>query len=365
MDKLLSDVFSVFETGDSAAGFQPITAGHINHTYAVYVLGEESPKYILQKINTDIFKKPDELIANIKGVCAHIRRKVTERGGDPMREALTLIPTKDGHDYYHDAQKGCWRLYYFISDSEAHQCADRPGLLYSAAEAFGNFQKLLSDYPADTLYETIPNFHNTISRYADFMQAVREDAAGRASECAYEIDEIGKHEKYAHIIVDALAAGEIPLRVTHNDTKLNNIMIDNKTGKGLCVIDLDTVMPGSLLYDFGDSIRFAACNSAEDEPDLSKVFLRLDLFEEYTAGFLAGVGENITKKEIELLPISALILTYELVLRFLGDYLNGDVYFQVHRDKHNLERARAQLRLTLDMESKLSDMAKIVAKYVK
>ena len=364
MDKLLSDV-SVFETGDSAAGFQPITAGHINHTYAVYVSGEESPKYILQKINTDIFKKPDELIANIKGVCAHIRRKVTERGGDPMREALTLIPTKDGHDYYHDAQKGCWRLYDFISDSEAHQCADRPGLLYSAAEAFGNFQKLLSDYPADTLYETIPNFHNTVSRYADFMQAVREDAAGRASECAYEIDEIGKHEKYAHIIVDALAAGEIPLRVTHNDTKLNNIMIDNKTGKGLCVIDLDTVMPGSLLYDFGDSIRFAACNSAEDEPDLSKVFLRLDLFEEYTAGFLAGVGENITKKEIELLPMSALILTYELVLRFLGDYLNGDVYFQVHRDKHNLERARAQLRLTLDMESKLSDMAKIVAKYVK
>ena len=142
-------------------------------------------------------------------------------------------------------------------------------------------------------------------------------------------------------------------------------MIDNKTGKGLCVIDLDTVMPGSLLYDFGDSIRFAACNSAEDEPELSKVFLRLDLFEEYTAGFLAGVGENITKKEIELLPMSALILTYELVLRFLGDYLNGDVYFQVHRDKHNLERARAQLRLTLDMENKLPDMAKIVAKYVK
>lgn len=363
MDTLLFDVFSVFDTHDTASDFQPIIAGHINHTYAVFVFGEEKPKYILQKINTDIFKNPDQLISNIKGVCAHIRNKVIERGGDPLRETLTLIPTKDGRDYYHHSEHGCWRLYYFISDSEAHQSADRPGLLYNAAEAFGNFQNLLSDYPANSLYETIPNFHNTVSRYADFMQAVKENRAGRVSECTAEIEEIKKHEKYAHIIVDALACGEIPLRVTHNDTKLNNIMIDNKTGKGLCVIDLDTVMPGSLLYDFGDSIRFAACNSAEDEPDLSKVYLRLDLFEEYTAGFLAGIGKNITEKELELLPVSAFILTYELVLRFLGDYLNGDIYFQVHRNKHNLERARAQLKLALDMETKLSDMAKIVAKH--
>lgn len=365
MDTVLFNVFSLFDADQTNPQFAAITAGHINHTYAVCVNNEKNPKYVLQKINTSIFQKPDELIANIKGVCSHIRRKVSERGGDPMRESLTLIPTKSGEDYLNSPELGCWRLYYFITDSEAHQSADIPGLLYHAAEAFGNFQKLLSDYPAEKLYETIPNFHNTVSRYADFMQAVAEDKAGRVCECSAEIEEIKKHEKYAHIIVDALNAGEIPLRVTHNDTKLNNIMIDNQTHKGLCVIDLDTVMPGSLLYDFGDSIRFAACNSAEDEPDLSKVYLRLDLFEEYTAGFLSGVGDGITAKEIELLPMSAFILTYELVLRFLGDYLNGDTYFQVHREKHNLERARAQLKLALDMEQKLSDMAKIVSKYTK
>ena len=197
------------------------------------------------------------------------------------------------------------------------------------------------------------------------MTALENDVAGRACECAYEIEEIKKREPLAHVVVDALANGEIPLRVTHNDTKLNNVMIDDNTNKGVCVIDLDTVMPGSLLYDFGDSIRFAACNSAEDEEDLSKVYHRLDLFEEYVSGFLKGVGSNITEKEIELLPFSAFLLTYELVLRFLGDYLNGDVYFQTRRDKHNLIRARAQLKLALDTESKLGEMAEIVKKYVK
>ena len=365
MEKIFYDVFAFFATEDKATKFEPITAGHINHTYAVFVNGEESPKYVMQKINTNIFKNPVGLIANIKGVCSHVKKKVEERGGDVMREVLTLIPTKDGADFLLDENLGAWRLYYFITDATAHQSACRPGLLRSAAEAFGLYQNLLSDYPAETLFETIPNFHNTVSRYNDFMQAVNADAFDRVKECAEDIEVIKVHEPFAHIIVDAIANGEIPLRVTHNDTKLNNIMIDNNTDKGICVIDLDTVMPGSLLYDFGDSIRFAACNSAEDETDLSKVFLRLDLFEEYTEGFLDGVGKNITAKEIELLPMSAFILTYELVLRFLGDYLNGDVYFQTHRNKHNLERARTQLKLALDMETKLDAMAEIVKKYAK
>ncbi len=363
-DSILSMVFSKFATGAELDRFEPITAGHINRTYAVFVKGEEKPKYVLQKINTSIFKDPFGLIENIKGVCAHVRKKVEERGGDPMRETLILIPTVDGKDFLH-CEDGSFRLYFFIQDATAHQSANKPGLLQNAAEAFGTYQNLLSDYPAETLHETIPNFHNTVSRYADFMQAVNENKAGRLAECEADLEVIKTHEPYAHIIVDALANGEIPLRVTHNDTKLNNIMIDDVTGKGICVIDLDTVMPGSLLYDFGDSIRFAACNSAEDETDLSKVYLRLDLFEEYTKGFLAGVGKNITAKEIELLPMSAFILTYELVLRFLGDYLNGDTYFQVHRDKHNLERARTQLTLALDIEKKLPEMAEIVKKYVK
>ena len=359
------DIFAQFSPTETATKCEPITAGLINHTYAVFVENEETPKYVLQKINTNIFKDPDGLIENIKGVCEHIRAKVAANGGDINREVLTLIPTKEGNHYLHDEEIGAWRLYNFITDATAHQSASKPGILASAAEAFGTYQKLLSDYPAETLHETIPNFHNTVSRYNDFMAALENDVAGRACECAYEIEEIKKHEPLAHVVVDALANGEIPLRVTHNDTKLNNVMIDNKTNKGICVIDLDTVMSGSLLYDFGDSIRFAACNSAEDEEDLSKVYHRLDLFEEYVSGFLKGVGNNITEKEIELLPFSAFLLTYELVLRFLGDYLNGDVYFQTRRDKHNLIRARAQLKLALDIESKLDEMAAIVKKYTK
>lgn len=361
----LDEIFSQFDTPAKSSRFVAIKEGLINSTYAVYADGADRPQYLLQKINTNVFKKPDELIANIKGVCSHLRKKIVAEGGDPMRETLTLIPLKNGKDYLNNAAQGAWRLYYYITDCSAHQSADTDGLLGRVAEAFGHFQNMLADYPAETLYETIPNFHNTFSRYADFMEAVRKDAFGRVAECKKEIDLIRSHQVYAPIIVDALACGEIPLRVTHNDTKLNNIMIDDNTGKGVCVIDLDTVMPGSLLYDFGDSIRFAACNSAEDEPDLSKVYLRLDLFEEYTAGFFQGIGDNITEKEIELLPMSAFILTYELVLRFLGDYLNGDVYFRVTRDRHNLERARAQLKLALDIEEKLPQMKEIVAKYAK
>ena len=366
METNLFDIFAQFAPTETATKCEPITAGLINHTYAVFVENEEKPKYVLQKINTNIFKDSDGLIENIKGVCEHVRAKVIANGGDVNREVLTLIPTKDGKSYLKNEEVGAWRLYNFITDATAHQsAAGKPGILASAAEAFGTYQKLLSDYPAETLHETIPNFHNTVSRYNDFMTALENDVAGRACECAYEIEEIKKHAHLASVVVDALANGEIPLRVTHNDTKLNNVMIDDNTNKGICVIDLDTVMPGSLLYDFGDSIRFAACNSAEDEEDLSKVYHRLDLFEEYVSGFLKGVGENITAKEIELLPFSAFLLTYELVLRFLGDYLNGDVYFQTRRDKHNLIRARAQLKLALDTESKLDEMAAIVKKYTK
>lgn len=349
-----------FELDGKPTFIRPITDGHINNTYYVewkYSNGT-TDLFVLQQINTAIFKDTEKLTENILGVCGHIKKKIAAAGGDTSREVLSLIPCKNGGYLYN----GNWRMYNFVKNSTAHQSADAPGLLYNAAKAFGNFQRQLSDYPAETLFETIPNFHNTVSRYNDFMQAVNSDTAGRAAECADEIKRIVSYEKYAHIIVDALASGAIPLRVTHNDTKLNNIMMDNKTNEGVCVIDLDTVMPGSLLYDFGDSIRFAACNSAEDEPDLSKVFLRLDLFEEYTRGFLCGVGDGITENEVDLLPMSAFILTYELVLRFLGDYLNGDTYFKTAYEKHNLVRARAQLKLADDMMAKINDMKKIVKK---
>ena len=343
-EKLL-EISADFDVDGKAVGFTQLTDGHINNTFAVDWVHSDGTddKYLLQQINTNVFKKVDELISNINGVCKHIRGKVAAAGGDTSREALTLIKCKNG-GYLQD---GCWRMYNFIKGASAHQSADAPGLLFNAAKAFGKFQRQLADYPADTLYETIPNFHNTVSRYADFMTAVSNDAAGRVKECEKEIETIKKYEKYTHIIVDGIADGTIPLRVTHNDTKLNNVMMDDKTNEGVCVIDLDTVMPGSLLYDFGDSIRFAACNSAEDEPDLSKVYLR-------------GVGDGITENEKALLPMSSFILTYELVLRFLGDYLNGDTYFKIGYPTHNLVRARAQLKLAEDMIGKLDDMKKIV-----
>ncbi len=360
-EERIHEICTHFDIDGEATGFNTLKDGHINNTYAVSWKHSDgtNDEFVLQQINTVVFKDVKALTNNILGVCEHIKKKIEAVGGDTKREVLTLIPCRDGGHIY----DGCWRMYNFVKGATAHQSADAPGLLYNAAKTFGIFQRRLADYPAETLSETIPNFHNTVSRYNDFMQAVCEDKAGRVKDCQDEIERIKAYEKYAHIIVDGIADGSIPLRVTHNDTKLNNIMMDNKTNEGVCVIDLDTVMPGSLLYDFGDSIRFAANNGAEDDPDLSNVYLRLDLFEEYTKGFLCGVGDGITAKEKELLPMSAFILTYELVLRFLGDYLNGDVYFKTEYPTHNLIRARAQLKLADDMMAHMDDMKKIVSNF--
>ena len=240
-------------------------------------------------------------------------------------------------------------MYNFVKNATAHQSADAPGLLYNAAKAFGTFQRQLADYPAETLSETIPNFHNTVSRYADFMQAVGDDKAGRVKNCLGEIERIKAYEKYAHIIVDGIADGSIPLRVTHNDTKLNNIMMDDKTNEGVCVIDLDTVMPGSLLYDFGDSIRFGCNSGAEDEPDLNRVHFRFDLYETYLAGYLSAVGDGITETERRYLAMGAILMTYECGMRFLTDYLEGDVYFRTTRPGQNLDRAHTQFRMVDEM----------------
>lgn len=241
---------------------------------------------------------------------------------------------------------------------------DRPVLFTNAAKAFGHFQKLLADYPADTLHETIAGFHNTVDRYALFEKAVAEDKAGRAALVEKEIQFFLDRKADGTVVVDAIAKGQLPLRVTHNDTKLNNIMMDNETDEGICVIDLDTVMPGSVLYDFGDSIRFGASTADEDEQDLSLVSMDLELFEAYTAGFLSEAGSSLTAEEIRLLPFSAKLLTLECGMRFLTDYLNGDTYFRIHREHHNLDRCRTQMKLVADMEHKMEDMHKIVEKYV-
>ena len=282
------------------------------------------------------------------------------------RGTLNFIQSDNGKYCYHDhTNHGFWRVYHYVSGAKAYDSADKPGLLFGAAKAFGKFQRQLEDFPAETLFETIPNFHHTVKRYEAFEAAVDADVIGRAASVKDEIEALRRLRSYASIIVDGLADGSIPTRVTHNDTKLNNILFDEQTDKPICVIDLDTIMPGSLLYDFGDAIRFAANNTVEDDTDLDRVYLRMDRYEEYVSGFLAGVKDTITERELALLPESALIMTYEVALRFMTDYLDGDLYFKIHYPDQNLVRARDQLRLSEDIASKLDEMRAVAEKYVK
>ncbi len=251
-----------------------------------------------------------------------------------------------------------------MEGADSLDVVERPEEFYESALAFGRFQKLLADYPAESLHETIPNFHNTIDRVEKFQKAVEADVMKRAADVREEIRFVLDREADCHILCDMLAAGEIPLRVTHNDTKLNNIMLDHKTGKGICVIDLDTVMPGSALYDYGDSIRFGANTGAEDEKDLSKISCDLELFALYTKGFIEGCGGSLTEKEIRMLPMGAKLMTLECGMRFLTDYLEGDHYFKIHRPEHNLDRTRTQFRLVKDMEDKWEKMQEIAESFL-
>ncbi len=330
--------------------------GHINETYAVYFKFEYSRpiRYIMQKINTLVFRTPDKLMENIVSVTEYLRGKVAAAGGNPAREVLTVVPAKDGGFMAQDASGDYWRAYVFVEDATSYQTVERPELFYQSARAFGRFQRLLDSYPAEKLHETIPDFHNTPKRFADFCAATARDTTGRAAAVRKEIDFLmARESEYGHI-TNMLASGEIPLRVTHNDTKLNNVMIDNQTGEGVCVIDLDTVMPGSALYDFGDSIRFGTNPAGEDERDLSKVVFRMDLYRQYREGFLSEA--NLTAKEVANLRLGAKLMTLENAMRFLADHLNGDVYFRIQREGQNLDRARTQIKLAQEMEIQFNDM---------
>lgn len=339
--------------------------GHINDTYLlIYENEKKEPKrYILQRMNKSIFTKPIELMENVLGVTSYLRKIIIENGGDPDRETLNVIPAKNGKSYFVDSTGEYWRAYNYIEDATSFEQVEKPEDFYESAVAFGNFQRLLADYPAETLHETIKGFHDTKARFEVFKKAVAEDVCGRAASVKDEIDFVLAREDVANCFGDMLAKGELILRVTHNDTKLNNIMMDNATRKGICVIDLDTVMPGLAMNDFGDSIRFGASTGAEDEPDLDKVWCDMNLFENYTKGFIEGCGGKLTKKEIELLPMGAKVMTFECGMRFLTDYLQGDTYFKIHREHHNLDRCRTQFKLVADMEAKWETMAEIVKKY--
>lgn len=337
-------------------GIRPYGSGHINDTFLV----EGDRNCILQRMNRGIFLKPEEVMENILGVTTFLKKKIAQAGGNPERETLTVVPTKDQKPFYLDGQGEYWRMYYQIEGAVSYDRVERKEDFYESAVAFGNFQQLLADYPAETLHETIPGFHDTKARYEVFLQAVEADVCGRAKYAKEEIEFYQARKETACVLGELLAAGKLPLRVTHNDTKLNNILFDTVTKKALCIIDLDTVMPGLSLYDFGDAIRTGANTGAEDETDLSKIGLNLSLFETFTAGFLTGCAGSLTPLEIELLPMGAKLMTYECGIRFLADYLVGDVYFKIHREHHNLDRARTQFKLVADMEAKWEEMAEIV-----
>ncbi|MBQ6885795.1 MAG: aminoglycoside phosphotransferase family protein [Clostridia bacterium] len=341
---------------DEITYIEPYGSGHINSTWlSVHKSADgKEVKNLMQKISTVAFKKPDELMENIVGVTTFLRDKVDEDG------TLTVIPTLDGKNFYVDEWNNYWRVYKFIDNATAYQQIENDNDFYTCGLAFGEFQQMLAEYPAEKLHETIVNFHNTPSRFADFKKALAEDKMGRAKDVQPEIDFVLAHECKADAITSKLESGEIPYRVTHNDTKLNNILIDDATGKAKCVIDLDTVMPGAAAYDFGDSIRFGASTGAEDETDLSKISVDVHLFEVFAKGYLSTANKFLTPAEKDSLVTGAYLMTLECGVRFLTDYLNGDVYFKIHREHHNLDRCRTQFKLVADMETKEAELRAIV-----
>lgn len=326
----------------------PYGDGHINDTY----LAQSTPRYILQRINTEVFTRPDQVMENVAAVTEHLREKIIQEGGDPLRETLTVVKTADGKNFLRTGGD-CYRVYRFIEGARTYNLPESPEQMYQAAKAIGRFQKRLSDFPAERLHETISRFHDTPHRVEQLKQAVKENRAGRLDSVQPVLEFALEISRYASMITDAMKSGEVPLRVTHNDTKLNNIMLDDETGEGICVIDLDTVMPGSLLYDYGDALRFGASSGAEDEQDLSKIHFVMPVYEAFTRGFLEEAGSAMTAKERELLPWSVVLMTYECGIRFLADDLNGDVYFKIHRDRQNLDRAKTQFKLVKDQMRKL------------
>lgn len=337
-------------------------SGHINDTFVVNLV--DGSRVILQRINTGIFRDPEALMQNITSVTEFLRKKILARGGDEKRETLNVIKTKDGKNFFVDSFGGYWRSYIFIEKATSYDRVENKEQFYQSAVSFGAFQGLLADFPAETLSETIKDFHNTLVRFENFEKALKEDVCDRAKLVKEEIDFFLSRKEIAQTMGDFINKKTLPLRVTHNDTKLNNIMIDDATNEGICVIDLDTVMPGFAMNDFGDSIRFGASTASEDEKDLSKVSVDVELFELYTKGFILGCGGKLTKEEILLLPFGAKCMTFECGMRFLTDYLQGDVYFKTHREGHNLDRARTQIKLVKDMEEKQELLDSIIKKYI-
>ena len=356
-DTQIMEIASHFRYAPVPVSCKELKSGNVNVTYRLDVdPADKSKSYILQRINTVAFKDPDALMENIRLVTRYIKDAYAAKGQDPARRVLDFIDAENGTLLYREADGSCWRSYRYVDDVTAYDRIESADLFREAGRGFGEFQTMLSAFPADRLTETIAGFHNTPARYGVFLEKIAEDPAGRVAALTDEIAFFKARAGMMRGIVDRLADGTLPLRVTHNDTKLNNVLLDNATGKALCVIDLDTVMPGSSLYDYGDAVRYGACTAAEDEPDTSKIGFDMDLFRAFTDGFVSTTAGSLTDTEIRLLPLGIAVITCELAMRFLTDYIDGDKYFKINYPDHNLVRARAQMKLLCEVEKAMPAM---------
>jgi Ser/Thr protein kinase RdoA (MazF antagonist) len=365
MDYNLKEIFEYFAADGSFLTGEPYGSGHIHDTFRIITAEKEKDDYILQRLNNKIFRNIPELQHNIESVTVHLRNKLsTIPGSDIKRECLQLIPAKDGRTWITDDAGNYWRMYIFISRHHSYNVVDSPDKAFEGGKAIGRFQAMLSDMPGGSLFETIPAFHDIGKRLDTFNAKIIEDPVGRVKTVEKEIEQVLKRAEEMKIILRLGKEGKIPLRITHNDTKFNNILLD-ENDKALCVIDLDTVMPGYVHYDFGDAIRTAANTATEDEDDLSKVKMDINLFKAYAEGYLSETVSTLNETEKEYLAFAPRLITYTIAVRFLTDYIDGDNYFKIHHKGHNLVRARAQLSLVESMEEQYGEMRRIIDGIVK
>ena len=365
MDEALKAVVTAFQFTGTLVGIGPWGDGHINDTYRVDCdLNDEMHRYILQRINTHVFSDPVGLVDNIARATNHIRSKLVHEGCDDVdRRVLSLIPAHGGDFLFKDSEGEYWRAYKFIENAWAFTVIEKPEQAYEGAKAFGKFQSLLADFPEPRLNDTIPNFHHTRKRFDAFLSALEKADSVRVQQAEEAIVFVKGHENMVDVLTALLEGGELRESITHNDTKLNNVMLDDMTGEGICVLDLDTVMPGLALYDFGDMVRFAANPATEDERDLATVIFDMDMFELLVKGYLETAGNMLSSLEIDLLGFSSKLMAFEVGIRFLTDFLSGDTYFKTYRPGQNLDRARCQFTLMASMEEQDEDMRAVVEHY--
>jgi Phosphotransferase enzyme family len=363
-EKQLQEISKKFQIYGEILHAETLKIGHINETYsATYSQGGTRVRYIHQKINKNVFKNPAAVMDNVMRVTSHIRKKLeTQNVREHTRRSLIVIPTRDGKSCFLNGDDGVWRTFLFIEGVETFEAVQSPDQAFQAGRAFGEFQRLLVDLPGGRLFETIPDFHNTRKRFNAFQHTVKGDHYNRAKEAKSEIDFALKHEPIVDVILNAMAKGKIPERITHNDTKFNNVMMDVLTGEAMCIVDLDTVMPGCALYDFGDMVRTTTSPTLEDEQDLSKVKMQMPMFKKVAQGYWSSAGHFLTKTEKSHIAFSGKLITFEIGLRFLTDYLSGDTYFRIHRPTHNLDRCRTQFKLVESIERQEDAMQKFVDK---